>query len=1028
MLHCHSGAFHTPGAPLSATHIAEHTIPLLNENEPVFVTPRQLGHSEVQQAKKLIYQLVEKGVVAPCVPPSAFNTPFLLVPKKTPGTFRLVSTFVKLNSASKLITRFPMVRIDDAHQSIRGMKIFGTADFQDGYFQVRIRSKDQHKTAFSSPQLGQFLYRRMSMGLSGSPSTFNFVISQALGHLRELQVDGARSSICVFFVDDILVASMTTAAHLAHWHFILTALKRANLVLSPTKTEILRSSVTFCGRLLSEKGISIPPDKLQKVALWPKPSTRSKMTAFLALVNHLSDHIPREKIITAPLRAMQTTSDSGRKKLQWSDEADLAWDEIQAAVASPTQLATPIYDRDNCPFIITTDASKFAVAATLSQEQPHGESFTRRIIAFASKALNATRSRYSNPDKEILASVFALEKFRRIIIGQRIRLESDLRALSDAFSSGNAKSARLSRWLAIVQAYCPEAVHHIAGKHNGLADALSRHPALNQSGDDLLGLDSWEQTHFDSLMSISELRDSTSTSSHDSARDDVIFVDRAVSILLFSRVSFLDQQGTDPFLSLVIKICRGEEITNEVDSKIRTSAVTLAGKCIIANDSLFLDTYPRPKLVIPAALRAQVLTAYHSPPHMGHYGQFATHQRITRDFWWPSVRADIARFISDCECKRHKVGPRLQSTVGQTGANALFPFHSVALDIKGPIGPHSTDSGNRYIISFVDIMSKWVEAYAVPNHDSHTVSRCFMDFVLRHGFVHRIYCDRGKEFVSSIFRSVLDRFGVKLSDTPPYSPWLQGPVERYHRTIGTILMQYLNKYGPNWDTVLPFALFAYRTAFHKAIKTSPFEFLYGQNPILPQQAQFESMDCDNDSRTYTERIAEAREVARQRNPALAQSAHPGTHRFLVGHHIVVKVPSSTRSKMAPRWSKPVCISYVAPDHSYIKYVNHRGNTLTANVDNVQLAFPSDPWTNPTSLWGQPDEEECDPATSPSASSDTDFADGRTSDLNTHGYNTITRPSASSDTNFADGGILDLDADGYNAISHPGGPFFSAASL
>ena len=433
----------------------------------------------------------------------------------------------------------------------------------------------------------------------------------------------------------------------------------------------------------------------------------------------------------------------------------------------------------------------------------------------------------------------------------------------------------------------------------------------------------------------------------------------------------------------------------------RKSAISLASKCIIANDSLLLDTYPRPKLIIPASLRAQVLEAYHSPPHMGHYGEFATHQRITRDFWWPSVRADISRFIGDCDCKRHKVGPRLHSTVGQTGANAPFPFHSIALDIKGPIGPHPTDSGNRYIISFVDIMSKWVEAYAVPNHDSHTVSRCFMDFVLRHGFVHRIYCDRGKEFVSGVFRSVLDRFGIKLSDTAPYSPWLQGPVERYHRTIGTILMQYLGKYGPSWDTVLPFALFAYRTAFHKAIKTSPFEFLYGQNPILPQQAQFESLDCDIDSRTYTERMAEAREVSRQRDPALAQSAHPGAHKFLVGHHIVVKVPSSTRSKMAPRWSKPVCISYVAPDHSYIKYVNHNGNTLTANVDNVQFAFPSDPWANPSSLWGQPEEEQDDPAT---------------------------RPSATSEPLFADGGTLDLDADGYNSISHPGGPFFNTGSL
>lgn len=75
-----------------------------------------------------------------------------------------------------------MNRIDDIMATINGMRIFSTIDFQDGYFQVRMKEADAHKAAFFVPNVGQFQYARMAQGLAGAPSTFNLIVNEALCH------------------------------------------------------------------------------------------------------------------------------------------------------------------------------------------------------------------------------------------------------------------------------------------------------------------------------------------------------------------------------------------------------------------------------------------------------------------------------------------------------------------------------------------------------------------------------------------------------------------------------------------------------------------------------------------------------------------------------------------------------------------------------------------------------------------------------------------------------------------------------
>jgi hypothetical protein len=263
-------ALHDRRKPLPSTNIAEHEIRVRDERRPVYVQPRALTRSEVEQAVKLIDHLVNQQILRKSEHASAYNCPPKIVPKKTPGKFRLVSTFVRLNAETVGIPLYPMARIDDILASINGLPIMSTVDFQDGYFQVRMKHSDSHKTALSVPNVGQYEYARMPMGLAGAPATFNFIIDQAVGHMRQLNVDGKRASVCSLFVDDLILASTDTRVQLFHLHQVLQQLVRVTLVLSPEKMELFRSEVQFCGESIDSLGILPSKKHIEKLKNFPK--------------------------------------------------------------------------------------------------------------------------------------------------------------------------------------------------------------------------------------------------------------------------------------------------------------------------------------------------------------------------------------------------------------------------------------------------------------------------------------------------------------------------------------------------------------------------------------------------------------------------------------------------------------------------------------------------------------------------------------------------------------------------------------
>ena len=951
-------AFHTPGAKLGATPVVKHTIPVKDERRAVYTKSRPLSKVEMDRALEFIDRLVRDGIMERCPTPSAYGTPFALIPKATAGKWRFISQFIGVNHETVLTPQFPMARIDDNLALSQGYPIRSITDFQDGFYQIEIAEEDRHKTATSIEGVGQFQYARMAMGLTGSPSTFNYAVHVVVGWLRRLTIDGAAASVVATFVDDMLVASNTEEAHLYHWHVVLRALTDARMTLNANKTQLFQSEVQYCGRV--SDGISIYPlqQDIDTVYNWVKPATLSKLCSFLGFTNYLTQHVKDEKKFADILRSMEVSKDQ-RKFLVWSVEGHKAWDDIREGVRKATRLAIPVYDDPQHPFLLNTDASDFAIGAVLSQAWPTEEDpKATRVISYYSKALNTAQRKYKVVEKEAYACVCALERYRKNIYGQHLTILTDAKVLRDCFQRGVSNNAMITRWLLIIQDFSPVYVEHIMGVDNTGADVLSRNENLREYSK----LSEEEKEAFGrgpyAMLAEPKQRRAlrveaqapTSTMKSRSAQATPQQVDAATTLKsvadLWSVEMKEEQRKEDKLAALM-------ELLEKPYASLSIKEQNDIRFFMLVDGVLYKIASPKSKLVVPTAYRNAVIHEFHNTATAGHYGIVATVHRIAVDFYWENMWKSVSEYCNKCaSCAINKPGPHTVVRTGSIGADATHPFHTVNLDIKGPLP--TTKCGNRFIVAFVCTRTNWAEAYATTDHTAKTVARLFVDVIMKHGVPRRVITDKGSEFGSAVFTGLLASFNVEYKANPPYSPFLSGKVERFNRSLGQILRHYLQSYGKNWDSVLPFALMAYRTAHQEALKCSPFFALYGRHPeSLPATLLNLAAHPDDDTRELQQRMAEIRALSEKHS---APTAHlPSTAPFLTpGHSVMVR--NRSKNKLTARWLGPFTVTKV--QNELITCETKRGREFTTNRSHTKRALVDDPYDNDYSdQSGGSDEED-----------------------------------------------------------------------
>ena len=774
---------------LGCTTMEVHEIPTPN-SRPIKQPARIAAFKNRETVEELVRSQLDQGLIEPSTSP--WSSPVVLVPKKD-GTTRFCVDYRRLNEVT-VKDAFPLPRIDIVVDYLAGSKYFCTLDAAQGYNQVEVKEEDRPKTAFTTGfQLYQ--YRMMPFGLTNAPATFQRLMHKVLVGLQPAE--------CLAYLDDILIYGKDFDTTLLRLRHVLDRLRDAGLRLKPKKCVLFAKETEYLGHIVSAQGISTDPAKIEAVQDWPKPATVTEVRAFVGFCNYYRQYIARFAECAEPL------IDLTRKGVpfEWCEAQDKAFEGLKQALCTSPTLAFP---REDCEFVLDTDASDSAIGGVLSQIQEGEE----RPIAFASQCLSKTQRNYCTTKRELLAVVIFCQRWKHYLRHAQFLLRTDHGSLR-WLTNFKECEGMLARWLLVLSGFHFRIEHRPGVKHVN-ADALSR------------------------LRKCPRTDCPTCGSSEGCAGELVATVE--FEQLTRTKRELREAQEGDPDLALVLSWVKAGK--RPPYSEALTSLGPVQMSYWKSFPTLYLrrgvlyrrGTVPPAGVVeqycVPSSLRRELLMQLHSASTAGHMGVHRTVRRCRERFWWPYLHQDVEMWIAHCEpCARRSVKPPKQGLLQQEAV--ACPGERVAVDVAGPL-PQSV-RGNRFILVFTDYFTKWTEAVATPDHTAQTVARVFVDvWVSRFGCPLLLHSDQGREFESALFQALCERLRIGKTRTCPYNPRSNGQVERHNRTIGNMLCKVLETVNPNrWDEYLQEVMMAYRTSVHTTTGYTPAMMQLGRELVVP---------------------------------------------------------------------------------------------------------------------------------------------------------------------------------------------------
>ncbi|CAK9796607.1 Retrovirus-related Pol polyprotein from transposon 297 [Anthophora quadrimaculata] len=454
LINANHDLFYLPGDRLGKTTVIEHKIPTINNN-PVHVKQYRYPPIHREEITKQVADLLENDIIQPSASP--YNSPLWVVPKKPDSQgnkrWRMVIDYRALNENS-VADAYPLPNITEILDQLGSAKYFSTFDLANGFHQIALSEQDAAKTAFSTPY-GHYQFKRMPFGLRNAPSTFQRLMDSVLS--------GLQGNEMFVYLDDIVIYASSLTEHNIKFNKLADRLRKANLSLQPDKCEFLRKEVAYLGHVIGRDGVKPDPRNVKAVRDFPVPKNAKNIKQFLGLAGYYRRFIPKFSHIAKPLTALLKQD----AKFHWNKEQEKAFTTLRDMLCTEPILQYPDFSKQ---FIVTTDASGYAIGAVLSQ----GKVGRDLPIAYASRLLNSAEQNYSTIEKECLAIMYAVQYFRPYLYGREFLLVTDHRPLVWMHSVKDP-SSRLVRWRLKLAEFEYRIIYK-EGKTNMNADALSRNP------------------------------------------------------------------------------------------------------------------------------------------------------------------------------------------------------------------------------------------------------------------------------------------------------------------------------------------------------------------------------------------------------------------------------------------------------------------------------------------------------------------------------------------------------------------------
>lgn len=292
--------------------------------------------------------------------------------------------------------------IEDLLDKLKGARIFSKIDLRSGYHQIRMAEEDIHETAFSTLQ-GHFEFLVLSFGLTNGPPTFQALVNFLFGPF----------TFVVVFFDDILVFSKSLEEHKIHLSKVFATLQENQLYAKLDKCSFGQSEVEYLGHVISKEGVATDPAKITAIQEWPAPTNVTELRSFLGLSGYYRRFIQGYGLICRPL------FDCLKKDaFSWQEPREQAFLTLKDKLTNAPVLALPDFTK---PFVLEADACGYGLGAVLMQEG--------RPISYFSKTIGPKAAAMSTYDKEALAIIEAVKKWKHYFLATTLVIRTDQESL-----------------------------------------------------------------------------------------------------------------------------------------------------------------------------------------------------------------------------------------------------------------------------------------------------------------------------------------------------------------------------------------------------------------------------------------------------------------------------------------------------------------------------------------------------------------------------------------------------------------------
>ena len=529
------------------------------------------------------------------------------------------------------------------------------------------------------------------------------------------------------------------AEHLRTLETVFQKCQQMGLHLKREKCEIMQDTVDFLGYKLTAEGLLPQEDKVKAIKDAPEPRNTSEVKSYLGMINYYAKYCYNLAHNLSPLYDLLKKD----RQFIWGKNEKLAFEKSKRILLSSKIL---VHYQPNLPITVTCDASPTGISAILSHIFKDG---SEKPVMFASRSLTSAERNYSQNDREGLAVVYGVTKFRKYVYGQHFTIKTDNKPLIGLFGPEKKIpehcSSRVQRWIITLQAYDYNLVH-VSGINN-VADALSRLPLpANITSPPLKNQPADIQLLFNTM-------DDTPLTSDIIARET----------------------SKDSELSLVYRYCmvgwpddRASRISESLLPYFRKrDELSVDNGCVLWGN----------RVIIPKCLRAQMLQILHEE-HIG----IVRMKAFARGYvWWPKLDTDIEKISKNCEtCLAYQKSPA-QAPLYQWEYPEK-PWSRIHIDFAGPF------LGHMYLI-VVDAHSKWIDSCIMNKITADATILQLRKIFATHGLPDKIVSDNGPTFISEKFADFCRMNGIIHCKSSIYHPQTNGLAERAVQTFKSSIMK-----------------------------------------------------------------------------------------------------------------------------------------------------------------------------------------------------------------------------------------------